>query len=236
MAREGGILLITVVERPAIATISISGNKSIKTEELLSGLENIGLAEGEVFNELELERVKNELVQQFFSRGKYNVEVKTKFKELDRNRVLITIDIDEGKSAKIKHIKVVGNTVFSDSELTDRFESDTTNWLSWYSQSDQYSKEKLNGDLEKLKSYYMDRGYVNADVESVQVTISPDKKDIYITINIQEGEQYKFGEQKLTGELIYDKDIMEKYMFSTEGNTFAQNLIEVTINNFKGVL
>src|SRR5690606_10328188 len=132
--------------------------------------------------------------------------------------------------------KVVGNTVFSDSELTDRFESDTTNWLSWYSQSDQYSKEKLNGDLEKLKSYYMDRGYVNADVESVQVTISPDKKDIYITINIQEGEQYKFGEQKLTGELIYDKDIMEKYMFSTEGNTFAQNLIEVTINNFKGVL
>src|SRR5690606_10313563 len=121
MAREGGILLITVVERPAIATISISGNKSIKTEELLSGLENIGLAEGEVFNELELERVKNELVQQFFSRGKYNVEVKTKFKELDRNRVLITIDIDEGKSAKIKHIKVVGNTVFSDSELTDRF-------------------------------------------------------------------------------------------------------------------
>ncbi|KAA3644317.1 MAG: outer membrane protein assembly factor BamA, partial [Proteobacteria bacterium] len=136
MSKEGQVLIVTVTERPAIATISISGNKSIKTEELLSGLENIGLAEGEVFNELELERVKNELVQQFFSRGKYNVKVETKYKNLDRNRVLVTITIDEGKSAKIKHIKIVGNTIYSDKELIDNFESDTTNWLSWYSQGD----------------------------------------------------------------------------------------------------
>jgi outer membrane protein insertion porin family len=236
MSKDGSILIVTVEERPAIATISISGNKSIKTEELLLGLENIGLAEGEVFNELELERVKNELVQQFFSRGKYNVKVEAKSKNLDRNRVMITIQIDEGKSAKIKHIKIVGNTIYSDEELIDSFESDTSNWLSWYSQDDQYSKEKLNGDLEKLKSYYMDRGYVNAEIESVQVTISPDKKEIYITINIQEGNQFTFGEQQLTGELIYDKDIMQQYMFTKEGNTFAQNLIEVSVNNFKGVL
>ena len=236
MLREGDVLIIKVTERPAIATIRISGNKSIKTEELMSGLNSIGLAEGEVFDELELDRVKNELVQQFFSRGKYNVEIDTNVRELDRNRVLININIEEGKSAKIKHIKIVGNTVFTDEELIDAFESDTSNWLSWYSQDDQYSKEKLNGDLEKLKSYYLDRGYVNAEVESVQVTISNDKKDIYITANIQEGQQFKFGKQELTGNLIFDKSIMEQYLLTTEGQTFSQNYIELTNNTLKAVL
>jgi len=234
--KEEDVLIIKVVERPAISAIRIDGNKSIKTEELIQGLNNIGLSEGEVFNRLELDRVKNELITQFFSRGKYNVEIDTNVKELDRNRVLVNINIDEGKSAKIKHIKIVGNTVFTDEELIDAFESGTTNWLSWYSQDDQYSKEKLNGDLEKLKSYYLDRGYVNAEVESVQVTISNDKKDIYITANIQEGEQFNFGKQELTGNLIYDKDIMEKYLITTEGETFSQNRIELTSNTLKAVL
>lgn len=236
MFKEGDVLIIKVQERPAIAVIRIDGNKSIKTEELMQGLNSIGLSEGEVFDKLELEKVKNELVQQFFSRGKYNVEIDTNVKELDRNRVMININIDEGKSAKIKHIKIVGNTVFTDEELIEAFESDTTNWLSWYSQDDQYSKEKLNGDLEKLKSYYLDRGYVNAEVESVQVTISSDKKDIYITANIQEGEQYKFGKQDLTGELIFEKNIMEKYLITTEGQTFSQNKIELTNTTLKAVL
>ncbi len=236
MLKEDDILIIKVQERPAIATISIDGNKSIKTEELMQGLNSIGLAEGEVFDKLQLEKVKNELVQQFFSRGKYNVKVDTNVRELDRNRVLININIDEGKSAKIKHIKIVGNTVFTDEELIDAFESGTTNWLSWYSQDDQYSKEKLNGDLEKLKSYYLDRGYVNAEVESVQVTISSDKKDIYLTANIQEGDQFKFGKQDITGNLIFDKSIMQKYMITKEGQTFAQNQIEMTNNTLKAVL
>ncbi len=236
MLKDGDVLITEVEERPAIATIRISGNKSIKTEELMQGLNSIGLSEGEVFDKLELEKVKNELVQQFFSRGKYNVEIDTNVKQLERNRVLININIDEGKAAKIKHIKIVGNTVFTDEELIEAFESDTTNWLSWYSQDDQYSKEKLNGDLEKLKSYYLDRGYVNAEVESVQVTISNDKKDIYITANIQEGEQYQFGKQDLTGELIFDKSIMERYLISVEGQTFAQNKIELTNTTLKAVL
>ncbi len=236
MLKDGDVLIIKVEERPAIATIRINGNKSIKTEELMSGLNSIGLSEGEVFDKLELDKVKNELVQQFFSRGKYNVDIDTNVKELDRNRVLVNINIDEGKSAKIKHIKIVGNTVFTDEELIEAFESDTTNWLSWYSQDDQYSKEKLNGDLEKLKSYYLDRGYVNAEVESVQVTISNDKKDIYITANIQEGEQYKFGKQELTGNLIFDKDILEKYLLTAENQTFSQNKIELTNNTLKAVL
>ncbi|MGJ8664585.1 MAG: outer membrane protein assembly factor BamA, partial [Marinicella sp.] len=236
MLKEDDVLIIKVSERPAIATIRIDGNKSIKTEELMQGLNSIGLSEGEVFDKLNLDRVKNELVQQFFSRGKYNVEIDTNVKELDRNRVLININIDEGKSAKIKHIKIVGNTVFTDEELIEAFESDTTNWLSWYSQDDQYSKEKLNGDLEKLKSYYLDRGYVNAEVESVQVTISNDKKDIYITANIQEGEQFKFGKQDLTGNLIFDKNIMEQYLITSEGQIFSQNKIELTNTTLKAVL
>ncbi|MCB1582654.1 MAG: outer membrane protein assembly factor BamA [Marinicella sp.] len=236
MRRDGDVLIVEVDERPAIATIRIDGNKSIKTEELMQGLNSIGLSEGEVFNRLELDRVKNELVNQFFSRGKYNVEIDTNVQELDRNRVLVNINIDEGKSAKIKHIKIVGNTVFTDEELIDAFESDTTNWMSWYSQDDQYSKEKLNGDLEKLKSYYMDRGYVNAEVESVQVTISNDKKDIYITANIQEGDQFKFGKQELTGNLIFDKDIMQRYLVTNEGDVFSQNKIEITNNTLKAVL
>jgi len=236
MLKDEDVLIIQVTERPAIATIRIDGNKSIKTEELLQGLNSIGLSEGEVYDKLELEKVKNELVQQFFSRGKYNIEIDTNVKELDRNRVLVNINIDEGESAKIKHIKIVGNTVFTDEELIEAFESDTSNWLSWYSQDDQYSKEKLNGDLEKLKSYYLDRGYVNAEVESVQVTISNDKKDIYITANIQEGEQFKFGKQDLTGELVFDKSIMEKYLITGEGQTFSQSKIELTNNTLKAVL
>lgn len=234
--REGNILVIKVVERPAIASIAIDGNKAIKTEELMGGLRNIGLIEGEVFDKLQLERVQNELTRQYFSRGKYNVIVDAKVRELDRNRVRINIDIEEGKAAKIKHIKIVGNTVFTDEELIDTFESDTTGWLSWYSSDDQYSKEKLNGDLEKLKSYYMDRGYVDFNVESVQVTISQDKKHVYITANIDEGKPHIFGEMKVTGEMVIAKTTFEKMILSKKGKTFARNLTEISAERMKIIL
>lgn len=234
--RDGNILVVKLAERPAIASIELDGNKAIKTEELLKGLRNIGLVEGEVFDKLQLERVQNELTRQYFSRGKYNVVVNAKVKDLDRNRVKINIDIEEGKAAKIKHIKIVGNTVFEDQELIDTFESDTTNFLSWYSSDDQYSKEKLNGDLETLKSYYMDRGYVDFNVESVQVTISEDKKDIYITINITEGQPYTFGEMKVTGEMVLDKKTFEDLIVSEQGEVFARNLTEASSERMKIVL
>jgi outer membrane protein insertion porin family len=236
ISREENILVINVIERPAIASIAIDGNKAIKTEELLKGLGNIGLVEGEVFDKLQLERVQNELTKQYFSRGKYNVVVDAKVKILDRNRVKVNIDIEEGKAAKIKHIKIVGNTIFTDEELIDTFESDTTGWLSWYSSDDQYSKEKLNGDLEQLTSYYMDRGYVDFNVESVQVTISKDKKDIYITANIKEGKPYKFGDMKVTGEMVVAKSSIESLVLSKEGEIFARNLTEVTAERMKIVL
>ncbi len=235
--REGGdLLVVKLVERPAIASIDIDGNKAIKTDELLKGLRNIGLIEGEVFDKLQLERVKNELTKQYFSRGKYNVVVDAKIKKLDRNRVKVNIDIVEGKAAKIKHIKIVGNTVFTDEELIDTFESDTTNFLSWYSSDDKYSKEKLNGDLEKLKSYYMDRGYVDFNVESVQVSISPDKKDIYITANINEGNIYTFGDMKVTGEMVLPKESFEGLIVSEKGKTFARNLTEASAERMKIIL
>ncbi len=236
LLREGNLLIVSVVERPAIASIDIDGNKSIETEELMRGLSNIGLTEGEVYDKLQLDRVKNELTRQFFSRGKYNVVIETKIKELDRNRVSVEIDIDEGKAAKIRHIKIVGNTLFSDEELIEAFESSTTNWLSWYSQDDQYSKEKLNGDMEVLRSYYMDRGYVDTEIESVQVTISEDKKDIYVTANIQEGSKYSFGDMEMTGDLIYDKDVMMNYVITKPGEVFSQQLVELTANRIKSVL
>jgi len=234
--KDGNILVIQLVERPAIASIGIDGNKAIKTDELLKGLRDIGLVEGEVFDKLQLERVQNELTRQYFSRGKYNVLVEAKVKKLDRNRVRINIDIEEGKAAKIKHIKIVGNTVFTDEELIDTFESGTTNFLSWYSSDDQYSKEKLNGDLELLKSYYMNRGYVDFNVESVQVTISEDKKDIYITANINEGNPYVFGEMKVTGEMVINKKTFESLIISRQGNTFARNLTEASAERMKIIL
>ena len=234
--RDNNVLVIEVVERPAIASIAIDGNKAIKTEELLKGLRDIGLVEGEVFDKLQLERVQNELTRQYFSRGKYNVVVDAKVKNLDRNRVKVNIDIEEGKAAKIKHIKIVGNTVFTDEELIETFESGTSNYLSWYSQDDKYSKEKLNGDLEKLKSYYMDRGYIDFNVESVQVTISDDKKDIYITANIEEGKPYRFGEMKVTGEMVIDKSMLDRLVVTEKGESFARNLTELTAERMKILL
>ncbi len=234
--KDGNILVIKVVERPAIASITLDGNKAIKTDELLKGLRNIGLIEGEVFDKLQLERVQNELTRQYFSRGKYNVVVDAKVRELDRNRVRINIDIEEGKAAKIKHIKIVGNTVFTDEDLIDSFESDTTNMLSWYSSDDQYSKEKLNGDLETLKSYYMDRGYVDFNVESVQVTISDDKRHIYITVNIEEGKPYKFGTMKVTGDMVIEKSALERLIVARPDDVFARNLTEASAERMKIIL
>ena len=158
LARQSGdILVITVVERPAINKITLVGNKDVKSEELLAGLERIGLSEGETFNRLQLDTVTRELQAQYNNRGKYNVKITPAVNSLDRNRVDITITIAEGKAAKIRHINIVGNEVFDDEQILDGWESGTTNWLSWYNRDDQYSREKLSGDLDRLVSYYLDR-------------------------------------------------------------------------------
>ncbi|MGV6851305.1 MAG: outer membrane protein assembly factor BamA [bacterium] len=233
---DANTLIFTVKERPAIDTLTLTGNKEIKTEDLEKALAGIGLSEGEIFDRLALDRVEQELRGQYFSRGKYNVQLVTSINNLPRNRVGITITIAEGKAAKIKHLNIVGNTAFSDEELLSGFESATTNWTSWYSSDDQYSRDKVSGDLEKLRSYYQDRGYMDFEIESTQVAISPNKKDIYITANVREGDVYSVEDIELSGDLILDPTAMKQLLVLKAGDTFSRKKLESSIENIKGVL
>lgn len=201
LARDGDVLVITVKERPAIDSISVDGNKSIKTEDLLKGLSEQGLAEGEIFKRATLERMELELTRQYMAQGRYGAKIEATERDLPRNRVAISINVTEGSPAGIRHINIVGNEVFSDQELLDNFELSLPGMMSFYSKNDKYAREKLAGDLEKLESYYKDRGYVNFSIESTDVSISPKKDEVYITINIHEGEMYRVGDVDLVGEL-----------------------------------
>jgi outer membrane protein insertion porin family len=236
LERQNDILVVTVTERPAINKINLVGNKDIKTEELTKGLKDIGLSEGETFDRLQLERVTQELTRQYNNRGKYNVSITPSVAPLDRNRVDLTIDVKEGKAAKIKHINIVGNETFPDEDILDAWESGTTNWLSWYNRGDQYSREKLSGDLEKLSAFYLDRGYVDFNVESTQVSISPDRKDMFLTANVREGEVYKISETKVTGDTIVSQEEMEKLVIVRPGDTFSRRLLEATSDAMIAVL
>ncbi|AND69329.1 membrane protein [Dyella thiooxydans] len=236
MSREGNILVIKVIERPSIAKLTIRGNKDIKEEDLRKGLKEIGLSEGETFDRLSLDRVKQELITQYYNRGKYNVSIDPHVTRLDRNRVALDIEIREGKVAKIKEINVVGNTTFTDKQIEDNFESGTTNWMSWYSKNDQYSREKLSGDLEKLQSYYMNRGYADFGVDSTQVTISPDKREMYIAASIKEGEVYTVSDVHLLGKLILPEKTLRQLVFVKAGDKFNRAAVEGTSNAIKGIL
>ncbi|HSS05896.1 MAG TPA: outer membrane protein assembly factor BamA [Rhodanobacteraceae bacterium] len=236
LSRQGNILVVTVKERPQISKIALRGNKDLKDEDLLKGLKGIGLAEGEAFDPLKLAEVQNELTRQYYNRGKYNVSVKTSVVNLDRNRVEVAINIAEGKAATIKQINVVGNKTFPDKELTAGFESNTSNWLSFYTKDDQYSREKLSGDLEKLTSYYMDRGYVDFNVDSTQVSISPDKRKMYVTAGIKEGEVYTVSDIKLTGALILNEDDLRKLLQIKPGDLFSRKQVEQSSDAISAVL
>ena len=226
--RQGSILVITVVERPAINKLTLVGNKDLKTEDLLKGLKDIGLAEGETFNRLNLDRVTQELNRQYNNRGKYNVEITPNVEQLDRNRVNLTLNIKEGKAAKIRHINLVGNETYSDEDITKGWESHTSNWMSWYKRDDQYSREKLSGDIEKLNAWYLNRGYVDFSLDSTQVAISPDKKDMYLTAGISEGEVYTVSGVTVSGETVLPKEEIEQIVaFITPGSTFSRGLLEL---------
>jgi outer membrane protein insertion porin family len=236
LKRDGDVLIIDVTERPAITGITISGNRQIKTDDLMPALASIGIAEGEIFNQLELDRVRQELIQQYFSRGHYAVEVDTTVRRLERNRVTLTIDVSEGRQARIRHINIVGNETFSDRELRDDFESHTTRGLLFWRGRNQYTREKLSGDLEVLRSFYLDRGYMDFSIESTQVSISPDKQDIFITANVREGEVYTVSDVLLTGELILDEDLLRRLITVEAGKTFSRRELEQSIDNVTAVL
>lgn len=222
LQQEGGVLVILVEERPSISSIKIEGNEDIKTEDLTKALKNIGLAEGRVFNRQILDKVEQELRRQYYSRGKYALKIDSDVASLSRNRVAVTVKISEGRAAKIRQINIVGNTAFNDEELLSVFELSTPNLLSFYTKNGQYSKQKLSADLERLRSYYMDRGYIKFDIESTQVSITPNKKDIYVTINVKEGDIYSLEEVKLEGNLIVSPDELLPLVAVGPGETFSR--------------
>jgi len=229
---QGGILVVTVVERPAINKLTLVGNKDLKSEDLLKGLKDIGLAEGETFDRLNLDRVTQELNRQYNNRGKYNVKIDPAVGQLDRNRVDVTLNIKEGKAAKIRHINLVGNGLFSDEDITEGWESHTSNWLSWYKKDDQYSREKLSGDIEKLNAWYLNRGFLDFSLDSTQVAISPDKKDMYLTAGLTEGEAYNISAVTVSGDTILPKEEVEKLAaFLVPGNVFSRRLVELATDS-----
>jgi outer membrane protein insertion porin family len=212
LSHQGNTLIVSVEERPTIGVIEITGNEDIETEALEEGLHFAGITEGNPYDPSVLEKVAKELEYQYFSHGKYSVTITTTVIELPRNRVGIEIDISEGEVTKIRQINFVGNNVFTDDELLETFQSTTTNWLSWISKTDQYSRERLMGDLENLRFHYMNHGYINMQIESTQVAIIPSREDIYVTVNIVEGEQYTVSEVKLGGDLVVPEEELEEYL------------------------
>jgi outer membrane protein insertion porin family len=208
MRRDGETLVIVVRERPSIENFTIDGNKDIKTEDLMESLRNVGLARGKTFDRSVLDNVQQFLKEQYYDRGKYAVEVEAEVTDRPNNTVSISIEVKEGDRAKIRQVNIVGNRTFEEADIRSDFELDTANWLSWFRQDDRYAKESLSGDLEKLRSYYMDRGYADFRVESTQVAISPNRKDIYVTISIHEGEKYTISDIKLVGEMIIPESLL----------------------------
>lgn len=228
VGRDDNVLVIAVTERPAISEIELEGNKAIKTEDLKRGMTKNGLSEGQIFKQATLEGLTLELERQYVSQGRYSAKVSTEVIELPRNQVKLKVTIDEGTVASIKHINVVGNSVFSDEELQELFELRTSGWFSWLNSNDRYSKEKLTGDLERLESYYLDRGYLEFSLDSTQVSLSPDKETVFITANITEGEVYTVGEVELAGEPVVAEEELKKLFLLKEGQTFSQVLMTTT--------
>src|SRR6201997_2889829 len=228
LRRDGNTLLVVLLERPSIESFEITGNKDIKTEDLQKSLRNVGLATGKTFDRSVLEDVTGYLTDQYYSRGKYAVRVDTKVEEETGNRVKVKIDIKEGKRAKIRQINLVGNHTYKQKDVLGTFELKTPNWKSWYKQDDRYSRESLQGDLEKLRNYYMDRGYANFQIDSTQVAIAPEKDDIFITVNLTEGEVFKISDVKLAGTFVVPKAELEKLLIVKPGQIFNQKLITST--------
>ncbi|MET1076599.1 MAG: outer membrane protein assembly factor BamA [Pseudomonas sp.] len=228
IGRDGDVLVISVVERPSISAIEIEGNKAISSEDLLKGLNQSGLSEGEIFQRATLEGVRNELQRQYVGQGRYSADIETEVIPQPRNRVAVKIKINEGTVAAIQHINVVGNSAFPDEDLIGLFELKTTNLLSFFKNDDKYGREKLSGDLERLRSYYLDRGYINMDISSTQVSITPDKKHVYITVNVAEGERYTVRDVKLSGDLRVPEEEVKALLLVKEGQVFSRKVMTTT--------
>lgn len=235
MRRDGETLVVVVRERPSIESFTIDGNKDIKTEDLMDSLRSVGLARGRTFDRSVLDNVEMFLREQYYDRGKYGVSIDTDIQDRPNNTVRIQINVKEGDRAKIRQVNIVGNKTFDDDEIRSGFTLDTANWLSWIRQDDRYAKEALEGDLEILRSFYMDRGYADFKVDSTQVAISPNKKDIFVTINIDEGDLYTISEVKLVGDMVISEAYLRSLILAQPGSVFNQNLLTQTADlmNFR---
>ena len=228
VGRDGNVLVLTVAERPSISEITIEGNKAIETEALLDGLKGAGLAVGQVFQRSTLQGMQGELRRQYVIQGRYDSSIDTEVIPEPRNRVSISIEIDEGTVSKIKHINIVGNEVYNDEELLELFELQVGGRFSFFSSADKYSKEKLESDLETLTSYYQDRGYLQFEIESTQVAVSPTKDSVFITANVAEGDRFTITDVGLSGDLVLSEEDLSRFLLVGPDQVFSQQLVTST--------
>ena len=236
LGKEGNTLIISLVERPSIASIELDGNKALKTEDLLKGLDDAGLSEGQVFKRSIVNSLAIEIQRQYVSQGRYGAKVDVTTDDEPRNRVSLNIEIDEGEVAEIKTINIVGNTSFSDEEILNGFELKTGGWFSFFTNDNRYSREKLKGDIESLESFYKNRGYVEFNLESSQVSVSSDKTGVFITLNISEGTTYNVNEIKIVGDLPIDEEVLKTLILIKTGERYNQFLVTETEEIFKNIL
>ena len=237
VGKDGNALIISVLERPSISSIELDGNKALKSEDLLQGLEGAGIAEGQVYKRSTLNGMKSELVRQYASQGRYGAGVEIETINKPRNTIELKIIIDEGKSAKIKKVNIIGNEIFSDSDLMEGFELQEGKWYSFLSNKDKYSKEKLKGDIENLESFYLNRGYLKYSIESSQVSVSKHKKDVFITLSISEGEQYTVDQVNVIGEMPIDEKLYTPILDGLKNQIYSQaqiTSIEEYLVNYLG--
>ena len=228
LEEENGVLVVLVEERPAISSVDFTGTKEFEKDMLVKALREIGVAETRIFDKASVDRAEQELKRQYLSHGLYGVKITTTVTPIERNRVTVMFNVDEGEVAKIKGINIIGNKAFSDKQLRELLQLSTSGWFTWYSKADQYSKQKLTGDLETIKSWYLNHGYLEANVESTQVSITPDKRDIYLTLNITEGEKYTVSSVKLEGEMFGREDELKQLILLQPGKTYVGDLQEQT--------
>ncbi|WP_420475063.1 outer membrane protein assembly factor BamA [Noviherbaspirillum sp. ST9] len=218
---EGNVLVVSVEERPAIAAVDFSGTKEFDKEQLTKALKDIGLGESRIFDKALVDRAEQELKRQYLSRGLYGVQITTTVTPVERNRVNISFAVDEGEVSRIKQINIIGNKAFPEKDLLGLLNLRTPGWFTWYTKADQYSKQKLTGDIESLRSFYLNRGYLEMQVESTQVSITPDKRDIYITINISEGEKFTVGDVKLEGDMFGREEELRGLVELKSGDVYS---------------
>lgn len=223
--REGDDLIFKLTERPAISSISLSGNKAIDSDTLMKALKEANLTEGEILKRATLDHIRGELERQYFSQGRYDATIEVKQVAKTRNRVAIDITIDEGEPARITAINLIGAKAFSEKDLLKRFQLKKSHFTSFFKGDDKYARERLMGDLESLRSYYLDRGYINFAINSHQVSLSQDKKQVFIDISIREGDKYQFGDIKILGELPVSEQELQKFILFKAGMTYSQQLV-----------